>query len=247
MIAAAPIQAPPAFLVARATAEAQAAGDPSPSAAVWARRPNESYVVVLRGRFVGWFSHPSGTHMARGTRLTIFVSGATGKTTDLALTRSRWIDVPGARDLLPYLRGRALPGCSPSDLVAAAALQGATGNRVGELTVRNASSLACRLPRLPRVRLSWHRRLLRTTVVPYPDPGGGPVESLAPGRAARVYLAWSNWCGVPSSRQIGRPTVELALPLGVLRARIAEPSGGARCDAPSRPSRLAVSGFRTPS
>jgi hypothetical protein len=109
--------------------------------------------------------------------------------------------------LVGLLCSAFVAGCGSSPVRHAAAgcrlrgsisLQGATGNLLGGIAVRNVATGACRLGGFPGLTLfrSDGRRVALTVHRGNPAfPGGHPVTSLKPGRSATVWVMWSNYCG----------------------------------------------------
>jgi hypothetical protein len=221
------------------------------------------YLVVLTGNFVATgASFPPGGHAPTGTVASFVVTAANGRDLDFALS-SQQIDVAKlgrAVDLLPYMDRKKTPVCGLPDLHASASFQGAAGSALGGLLVRNVGGLACTLPAIARIQLSWHNRPLAVRQVRFRSGWlarmnprwATPLHVLAPGASARVVLQWSNWCGArPRVNGLFRPLVELTLPsnAGVLAARV-DAMSAPSCNAPSaargRASTIRVSPFVLP-
>jgi hypothetical protein len=133
--------------------------------------------------------------------------------------------------------------CRPSQLAAAASLQGATGSAVGAIVFSGTGSRPCVLRGWPRVRLTrrdgrslgvWTLRLR------------GPRPSIvlaSHGTRGKAYVEvwWMNFCRPwPRGGVFARVTVPRRR--GSLRMRIFGPKP--RCDFPRSPSTLGVGTFR---
>jgi hypothetical protein len=144
--------------------------------------------------------------------------------------------------------------CRAADLHAELRVQGALGNLIGGVFVRNVGRAACSLSGRPSARFEGGPAAetdLRLTPVAA-DPidtsliydRASSLRALGRGRLAVVPVLWSNW-GPPDVIQtsIGRPPARLvlALPAG---GELSPPVDRApRCDAPQAPSRLAIKPF----
>jgi hypothetical protein len=144
--------------------------------------------------------------------------------------------------------------CRASELLARLQVQGASGNLVGGVVVRNAGQVPCSLSGRPSARFEGGPAASTAfRVVPAPaDPldtsliydRASSLRALGPGRSAFVAVFWSNWCppgvvvtstGTPPSRLV------LLLPMGgELTTTV---SGAPRCDGPNAPSTLAIKPF----
>jgi hypothetical protein len=142
--------------------------------------------------------------------------------------------------------------CTPAALRARIELQGATGSLVGGVDLVNVGARACSLTGRPQLAFTgpaarttpWRVTHLARSPAPI-EVLEDPISSLRavrPGKAARIFLAWSNWCG-PGAQPTGSPgrrpdALRLTLPGG---GRIALPLAHApRCDAPGAPSLLSA-------
>jgi hypothetical protein len=141
----------------------------------------------------------------------------------------------------------AAPDCTAADLrPLPAMLQGATGSMLGPVSFRNVSARRCTVGGRPRVRLVLAGRVFATRERALrPADGARSVSTVAAGGRVGIYVQWWNWCGAWANGFVIRTLhLDLTLTTGVrLSTRVR--SGRARCDAPSRPSRLYVSMFRT--
>lgn len=231
---------PPAFVVAAAIREAAALGDPQPTSAQYVLTRHKAavqassgatvvsnqpvYLIVVTGRFQTGPVGPTPGRTVTGTFASEVLDAKTGRDTDFGVG-SQPVPIRGlglVGNLLPYMQGAAVPACSAPDLRRTAFFQGATGSQLGGLTIRNRSSLACRLPAVPLVALSWRGRPLAVRTTAFP-PGwltrmnpqwGRHVTLLPAGARAQVLLQWFNWCGpTPWGRTRGfHLTVALRLP-----------------------------------
>ena len=213
--------APPAFVVAAAKREAAALGDRDPASAqyVLARhraaalassgatvtRNQPVYLIVLTGQFKTGPVGPAPGRIVTGRFATEVLDASTGRDTDFGIG-SRRVPIRSlgiVGDLLPYMKGAAVPACGAPDLRATAALQGATGSQLGGVTISNAGTLACTLPAKPLIALSWHKRQLFVKTTPFPPSWLSRMNPhwdqrlslLAPRARAQVILQWFNWCG----------------------------------------------------
>jgi Domain of unknown function (DUF4232) len=146
------------------------------------------------------------------------------------------------------------PPCRASDLRAHLHVQGATGNLIGGVLVRNSGRVPCSLRGRPSARFEGGPAAATALrVVPVPaDPldtsliydRASSLRALGPGRSASVPVFWSNWCPpdvVVTST--GTPPSRLALVLrdgGELTTAV---SRAPRCDEPTAPSTLAIKPF----
>lgn len=144
------------------------------------------------------------------------------------------------------------PVCAAADLRGRAAFQGATGSRLGGLTVTNSASVACSLPSKPRISLVSNGRRLAVREVAFPPhwlermnpKWATPVRTLQPGQSVEVVLQWWNWCGPPhTGTSTIKVSVDLLLPNqpAALQTAVAEPVTPPYCNGP--PSTLRVSPF----
>lgn len=213
--------APPAFVVAAAKREAAALGDPDPTSAQYVLTRHRAavkassgatvtsnqpvYLIVLTGQFKTGPVGPSPGRPVTGTFATEVLDARTGRDTDFGVGSQRVpirsLGIVG--DLVPYMKGAAVPACSAPDLRATAELQGATGSQLGGVTIANRGTLACALPARPLVALFWRERRLSVETTPFP-PGwlgrmnphwGRRIGVLAPRARVQVILQWFNWCG----------------------------------------------------
>ena len=141
----------------------------------------------------------------------------------------------------------ATPACTATELrPLPAMLQGATGSMLGPVLFRNVSPRRCAVGARPRVGLVVAGRVLATRErALQPADGARPVSTVAGGGRVGIIVQWWNWCGAWPTRTLVRAArLELTLTTGV-RVSAGIRTGRARCDAPSRPSRLYISAFRT--
>jgi hypothetical protein len=132
------------------------------------------------------------------------------------------------------------PTCRSAALEARLGLQGATGSLAGGVSLTNRAGEPCSLRGRVAVRFldgSDPAGVDLTTFAPQqPEPGVSipSLRALRRGESVFVRIWWSNWCGEPSPTKLG-----LRLPSGDV-IDLALGTGAPRCDAPARPTSLAV-------
>jgi hypothetical protein len=164
--------------------------------------------------------------------------------------------------VIPWLPTRPRPApepplslpCRAADLRARLDVQGATGNLIGGVVVRNAGAAPCSLRGRPSARFEGGPAS-ETALSVFPasadaldtsliyDPGSS-LRALRPGRTAFLPVFWSNWCppGVVVTTP-GKPPSSLVLVLPSGGEVAAAVRGGPRCDTPAAPSTLAIKPF----
>jgi Domain of unknown function (DUF4232) len=200
--------------------------------------------------------------VAVATALAVAGAAAAGVLALGAATNAGRIPWLAARPQLGPADPVLAPACTASQLQATLALQGATGNLVGAIQIRNRSSRACALvgrPKLSFVGATSKWRVTRwhgSPDLPYDPlaPPPGSLRALAPAKVVSVALFWSNWCGSGSSDtgNSGRPPSALVLAVpggGTIRLAQNRIGGGKRplgappCLAAHSPSKLMASRF----
>jgi hypothetical protein len=161
-----------------------------------------------------------------------------------------WLPTRPARVADPPLS----PSCKAPDLRAQLQVQGATGNLIGGVLVRNAGPAPCSLRGRPSARFEGgpaDATGLRTVAAPA-DPldtsliydRASSLRALAPGRSAALPVFWSNWCPPDAVvTSTGTPPTRLVLVLpdgGELATAV---NRAPRCDNPSASSTLAIKPF----
>lgn len=149
--------------------------------------------------------------------------------------------------------------CTAKDLRATLALQGATQNLAGPLTLTNVSDGSCALVRKPKLSFTgaaakaerWKLQLIPSPVRAGPGDKQAPIQSLRAlqsGASAVTYLFWGNWCGPGSAAGGGSGAEPEALELhlqGGSSALISLRQWGAPpCGDPRQPAFLQVSAFQ---
>jgi hypothetical protein len=161
-----------------------------------------------------------------------------------------WLPKRPARPVEPPLA----PSCKASDLRAQLQVQGATGNLIGGVILRNAGAHACSLSGRAAAHFEGGpvtETNLRTVAVPA-DPldtsriydRASSLRALQPGRTASLPILWSNWCP-PDARvtSYGTPPTNLVLVLPHGGETAASVDRAPRCDNPTSPSTLSVKPF----
>jgi hypothetical protein len=96
-----------------------------------------------------------------------------------------------------------VPVCRSGQLSTSAEFTASGGITLLPVTMSNASSLACALPRgRPDVQLLFRAKPFPIEQEPWsaPHPYGAPAgRVLAPGKTALVELAWRDWCPRPAA------------------------------------------------
>jgi hypothetical protein len=161
-----------------------------------------------------------------------------------------WLPTRPARQAEPPLAS----SCKASELRAQLRVQGATGNLIGGVVVRNVGSVLCSLRGRPSARFEGGpatETAFRTIPVAA-DPldtsliydHASSLRALHPGRTAFVPILWSNWCPPDAIvTSYGTPPASLVLVLpqgGELTAAVDRAS---RCDSPTAPSTLSIKPF----
>ena len=138
------------------------------------------------------------------------------------------------------------PTCSPSQLTATPALEGAMGSREGSIDLKNVSVDTCTLEGTPTLTLLDGSGATIESGVTFDEvdptwvvndtarPDGWPVVTLAGGEHAAVRFSWSNWCGDPNV------SLRLALPDGGQMAVEAGPEAIPPCNGPGQPSVIEI-------
>jgi Protein of unknown function (DUF4232) len=145
--------------------------------------------------------------------------------------------------------------CRAPDLHAQLQVQGATGNLIGGVLVRNAGRAPCSLrgrPSSARFEGGPATATALRVVAAAADPldtsliydRASSLRALGPGRSAFVPVFWSNWCPpevVVTST--GTPPSRLVLVLAGGAELTAAVDRAPRCDEPTAPSTLAIKPF----
>jgi hypothetical protein len=144
--------------------------------------------------------------------------------------------------------------CRAPSLRAELQVQGATGNLIGGVVVRNAGPASCSLRGRPSARFEGGPaaetplRVVPTAADPLDTSliydRGSSLRALGRGRSTVVPIFWSNWCppdvvitstGTPPTRLV------LVLPDGAELTAVVDRAP--RCDEPAAPSTLAIKPF----
>lgn len=138
------------------------------------------------------------------------------------------------------------PTCSPLQITATPALEGAMGSREGSIVLKNVSVDTCTLEGTPTLTLrDGSGRTIESGVTfdevdptwvvdGTPRPDGWPVVTLAGGEHAAVRFSWSNWCGDPNV------SWRLALPAGGTMDAAPGPEAIPPCNGPGQPSVIEI-------
>lgn len=141
------------------------------------------------------------------------------------------------------------PTCSPLQIIATPALEGAMGSREGSIELKNVSVDTCTLEGTPTLTLldgsgatidsgvTFDKVDPTWVVNDAPRPDGWPVVTLAGGEHAAVRFSWSNWCGDPSV------SWRLALPGGGQMEVQPGPEAIPPCNGGSQPSTIEIGPF----
>jgi hypothetical protein len=136
--------------------------------------------------------------------------------------------------------------CSPLQITATPALEGAMGSREGSIDLKNVSVDTCTLEGMPTLTLLDGSGATIDSDVTYdevdptwvvndtPRPDGWPVVTLAGGEHAAVRFSWSNWCGDPAV------SWRLALPDGGQMEVPPGPEAIPPCNGPGQPSVIEI-------
>ena len=141
------------------------------------------------------------------------------------------------------------PTCSPLQLTAKPALEGAMGSREGSIDLKNVSVDTCTLEGTPTLTLLDGSGATIDSGVTFdevdptwvvndaPRPEGWPVVTLASGEHAAVRFSWSNWCGDPEV------SWRLALPAGGQMEIHPGIEAVPPCNGPDQPSVIEIGPF----
>ena len=142
--------------------------------------------------------------------------------------------------------GASIPTCSPLQITATPALEGAMGSREGSIELKNVSVDTCTLEGTPTLTLldgtgvsidsgiTFDKVDATWVVNDAPRPDGWPVVTLAGGEHADVRFSWSNWCGDPGVYW------RLALPAGGTMEVEPGRDGVPPCNGPGQPSVIEI-------
>ncbi len=175
---------------------------------------------------------------------------AVGTSADRGQGAIPWLPTRPTRATEPPLS----PPCETSDLRTQLQVQGATGNLIGGVLMRNVGAEACSLRGRPSARFEGGPaaatafRVVTVAADPLDNSliydRASSLRALRPGRSAYVPIFWSNWCPpdvVVTSTGTPPSSLVLVLPNGgELRVAVDQ---APRCDSPSAPSTLAIKPF----